>query len=162
LRVFVHPHAGKPNKIWPPGRFAAILSTLARRRPVHCVIHKARGSLARGVQWRLLFSRCTSEVIRIDPSFERLRQQLLQADLAIGCDSGPMHFASLLGTPTLVVYGPYSPNEFSPLWRTAAVVPSQAGQPASSIPASDAQARLEVLLAQLDSAAEIQGYPTSS
>jgi ADP-heptose:LPS heptosyltransferase len=159
LRIFVHPHAGKSNKIWPPGRFAEVLSTLARRRPVHCVIHKARGSLARSVQWRLLLSRCTSEVVPIDPSLNRLRQQLQLADLAIGCDSGPMHFASLLGTATLVVYGPYSPNEFSPLWRTADVIPKQFGDPASAIPASRVQARLEALVTQLESSEEVRGYP---
>ncbi len=159
LRIFVHPHAGKLNKIWPPGRFAAVLSTLARRRPVHCVIHKARGSLARAVRWRLLFSRGTTEVAPMDSSFGTLRQQLQLADLAIGCDSGPMHFASLLGTATLVVYGPYRPNEFSPLWRTAAVVPEQCGDPVSAIPASRVQAHLETLVAQLESAEEVQGYP---
>ncbi len=158
LRIFVHPHAGKSNKIWPARRFAAVLSTLARQRPVHCVIHKARGHLARAVQWRLLLSRCTTEVVPMDPTFGLLRQQLQRADLAIGCDSGPMHFASLLGTATLVIYGRYSPKEFSPLWRTAAVAPDRDNQPASSITTRRVQTQLEALVAQLESVVEIQGY----
>ena len=161
LRIFVHPHAGKPDKIWPPCQFATVLSALAKQRHIHCAIHKARGNLMRGVRWRLFFSRCTTEAVPMHPSFRLLRDQLEHADLAIGCDSGPMHFASLLGTPTLVIYGPYSPREFSPLWRTAAVVPDQQGQPASAIHPQRVQAQLEALLSRLDSSLEVPGYPFS-
>ncbi|MBS0206249.1 MAG: hypothetical protein JSS49_25425 [Planctomycetes bacterium] len=154
LRVFVHPHAGKPNKLWPAARFAAILSSLARRRPIHVAIHRARGRLARSIQWRLLLSRCSYEVVPVEPTFRPLREQLQLADLAIGCDSGPMHFGSLLGSRTLVIYGPYSPREFGPLWRSTSVVPALDQQPASSVTTMQVETQLDAVLAQVDARAE--------
>lgn len=125
LRLFLHPHAGKPEKIWPTGRFARVLAAAARRRPVHCTVNGVRRRIVRGLRLRLLASRVRLAVAPFDPSFATLRDAILQSDLVVGCDSGPMHYASLLGVPTLVLYGRYPASEFGPLWRSTAVEPAR-------------------------------------
>jgi ADP-heptose:LPS heptosyltransferase len=39
---------------------------------------------------------------------------LAQARLVVGNDSGPLHLAAALGTPTLALFGPTDPNQYRP------------------------------------------------
>ncbi len=153
LRIFVHAHASKANKLWPIGYFSSVLRELAGRRRVHVVVNATQGIRARALRWRLLFSRCTTEIVRFDRTFTVLRHAIQNSDIVMGCDSGPMHYASLLGTPTFVVYGPYSPREFCPLWRSVSIAPERDGDSASAVNPSrvvDAiESYLEVVTAKL-------------
>lgn len=127
LRVFVHPDASKPEKRWAAKHFAAVLARAARRQRVHCLINGVRRRITLELRLRLWPSPATAEVVPLDPSFAALRRALRSADLALGCDSGPLQFAALLGVPTLVVYGRYPAEEFGPLWRSLAVSPAVRG-----------------------------------
>jgi len=69
-------------------------------------------------------------------------------DMALGCDSGPMHYAALLGTPTVVIYGPYRAAEFKPLWRSWSVEPADMGQPAVHVSAERVLAVLRPLVTE--------------
>ncbi len=48
-------------------------------------------------------------------SLTRLGEVYRQCDLYIGGDTGPMHIASLMGIPAVVIYGPTDPIENEPL-----------------------------------------------
>jgi ADP-heptose:LPS heptosyltransferase len=149
LRVFLHPHAGKPEKIWPAERFAATISQLGRRRKVHCSINRAQGSIVRSLRWRLFFSRATVDVLPLDPSFRSLHKALESSDIAIGCDSGPMHFAALMGVPTLVIYGQFPAAEFAPPWRSTAISPPDPQMPATAISTESVTTALDRMLDNL-------------
>lgn len=139
LRLFLHPHASKANKRWPGHRFAEVLTTLARSRPIECVINsgsKKELPTALGVWLRLRLAGIRAHILWLDRGYQRLRAALQHTDLALGCDSGPMHLAALFGVPTVVIYGPYTPTEFGPLWRSTAVSPPQAGQSARHVSAA--------------------------
>jgi ADP-heptose:LPS heptosyltransferase len=139
LHVFVHPHASKPEKAWPAHRFAQVLRGLSESRPVRCFINSgSRRELlnALALWFRLRTIGIRAEIVWLDRSCSRLQATLAQADFALGCDSGPMHFASLLGIPSVVLFGPYTAEEFGPLWRSIPVSPRGAGMPARSVPAS--------------------------
>lgn len=123
LTLFLHPHAGKPEKIWPAARFARVLAAAARECPILCVVNGVRRRIVRELRMRLLLSRVRLSVAPFDPTFRPLRDALSRSDLALGCDSGPMHFASLLGVPSLVLYGRYPAAEFAPPWRSEAIEP---------------------------------------
>jgi ADP-heptose:LPS heptosyltransferase len=148
LRVFLHPHAGKPEKIWPVRRFARVLAAAARRRPIHCTVNGVRRRIVRSLRLRMLLSRVRFEVAPFDASFTTLRDALLQSDLALGCDSGPMHYAALLGVPTLVLYGRYSAAEFAPPWRSTAVEPPP-GCDVDAVPVAAVSAALESVVGTL-------------
>jgi ADP-heptose:LPS heptosyltransferase len=148
LRVFLHPDAGKPEKLWPTHRFARVLATAARRRAIACTVNGVRRRQVRSLRWGLLTSRVRLSVAAFDPSFAALRAALSQCDIAIGCDSGPMHYAALLGVPTLVVYGRYTAAEFAPPWRSLAVEPP-VGRDADAISTKAVAAAFDSLVERL-------------
>ncbi len=152
LRIFVHAHASKPEKQWAAKHFATVLRRVARRRPLHCVLNGVRRRITGEVRLRLLLSRASSEVVALDATYARLRQALLSADLAFGCDSGPMQFAALLGVPTLVLYGRYPAAQFGPLWRSRAVSPALPGADVDAVTAHQATSAMHTWLDELRSA----------
>jgi ADP-heptose:LPS heptosyltransferase len=125
-RIFVHPHASKPNKLWSMDNFVAVLTQVAEQEIIHCVInegHTHEKKAADELGSRLRQAGMEVTLVPFDSSFISLREALEQAHFALGPDSGPMHFASLMGVPTVVIFGPSSPTEVAPLWRTVAVSP---------------------------------------
>jgi ADP-heptose:LPS heptosyltransferase len=128
VRIFVHPHASKPSKLWSLDNMVAVLAQVGERKTTHCFInegHPGEKKAAEELGSRLRRAGLRVTSVAFDSSFVGLREALQQVHFALGLDSGPMHFASLLGVPTVVVYGPYSPTEVAPLWRTVAVTPPQ-------------------------------------
>jgi ADP-heptose:LPS heptosyltransferase len=130
LKVFIQPHSSKPDKRWPVEHFAAAVTQLARHRPIECQInqgttreHPTSEALERELE------RAGIPVVRVplDPTFTTLRNALVQSDVALGPDSGPLQLASILGTPSVVIFGPYAPTEVAPRWRSTAVTPARAG-----------------------------------
>lgn len=139
MRVFVHPHASKPKKAWPADRFARVLRGLKGARTLECLINSgSRYELptALGLWLRLRAAGIAARIVWMDRSCQRLAAALQACDFALGCDSGPMHFAALLGVPSVVVFGPYAAKEFGPLWRSIPVAPAKPGTPARAVPAA--------------------------
>ncbi len=52
----------------------------------------------------------------------------LQARIAIGVDTGPLHLCAAQGTPVVGIYGPTDPLEFGPYWEPYEVVDAAAGE----------------------------------
>ena len=124
VRIFVHPHASKPSKLWPIDNFVTVLSQLAEQKTIQCFINEGNSrekESAEELGSKLRRRGMDVTFVTFDSSFPGLKEALSQVDFALGSDSGPMHFAALTGVPTVVVYGPYSPAECAPLWRTIAV-----------------------------------------
>jgi ADP-heptose:LPS heptosyltransferase len=151
LRMMVHAHAGKPEKVWPAARFARAIAELARHRRVECYVNKVGQRTMRTLRWRLLLAGVRMHTVPQDPTFRALHDTLRHCDLAFGCDSGPMHFAANLGVPTVVVYGRYPAAEFGPRWRSTPVSPAEPGADAGAVPVERASAALHRVAAQLES-----------
>lgn len=149
LRIFLHAHAGKPEKVWPARRFAAVLAAAGRRRGLRCTINGVHESTVRSLRVRLFLSKVRLSVLHREPSFVAMRDELSRSHLAIGCDSGPMHFAALLGVPTLVVYGHYPAAEFGPLWRSTPVEPPS-GLGINAVTTDEVKRSLGSLIKSLD------------
>ncbi len=111
--TLIHPGSGSVEKCWPLDRFLAVGRQLsAEGRPVRFLLGPAE------------LDRLThAEVDRI----ESVAPALQPSDLAevasaissqarlIGNDSGISHLAAAVGTPTLAVFGPTSPDLWRPL-----------------------------------------------
>jgi len=152
VRLFVHPHASMPRKTWPVEHFVTTVTALSNTRRVRCVVNPGLAH-ERPAADRLAADLRSAGVdvalMPFDSSFVSLRDALLSADLAFGLDSGPMHLASLLGTSTVVIYGPYAPSEVSPLWRSTAISPPSPRPARTIAPATAIETLRRVLTADL-------------
>ncbi|MBX6425205.1 MAG: lipopolysaccharide heptosyltransferase II [Variibacter sp.] len=124
--VALAPGAVGPSKRWPVERYGAVASELARQgwtvwviggpaeRPLAAEICAASGGLAR------------------DLTGEDLREAILAlgaARLAISNDSGLLHVAAAIGTPTIGIFGPTSAWHWAPLNPLAGTVAAETPPP---------------------------------
>lgn len=109
----IHAGSGGAAKCWPVARFRDVASGLRalRLRP-HFIVGPAElerwpidvlGGLAR--DFRVMRSTTANELAAV----------LTGADVYLGNDSGPSHLAALLGTPTVVLFGPTQARVWRPM-----------------------------------------------
>lgn len=119
--VVLHPGSspGTPYKRWAPERYGELASALQKECGVECVVTRGRGDeelrLARAVV------DASSGAARLAPetrSLQELAALLASARLYVGGDTGPMHVASLVGTPVVQILGPTDPVENAPWSET--------------------------------------------
>lgn len=121
--VALHPGSGAAVKRWRAAAWAELAGELARRHDV-----------------QIIFTGSAGEASQIDPVMEALRTVLSpmrqpislagatnlgslaavyrRCALVIGPDSGPLHLAVAVGTPTVHLYGPVDRRTFGP-WGSA-------------------------------------------
>ena len=117
LRDFAVIHPGTSDfgrlKRWPPERFGAVAERLGREmdlptlvtwgpgeRPLADEVVAASGGRARAaLETRSILD--LAEIIR-------------RGRLYVGCDSGPLHLSSAVGTPSVALFGPKDPRTYGP------------------------------------------------
>jgi heptosyltransferase-2 len=126
LEIALAPGAVGPSKRWPAERYAE----LGR----HLIAEGHRVWVVGGPGERAL----AAEIVAAGPDEIRdltgpdLRNAILAlaaADLAISNDSGLLHVAAALDTPTIGIFGPTSPLHWAPLNPLAAVIESPTALP---------------------------------
>jgi lipopolysaccharide heptosyltransferase II len=110
--VCLHPGATWPAKRWAPERFAA-LAHIVRDR------FKAEAILTAGPNDREVIHRVLEASAGPIPVFEGLPLRQLAAVLSqcrvyVANDSGPVHIAAAVGTPTIGIFGPGEENIWFP------------------------------------------------
>lgn len=111
--VAIHPGSGSPLKNWPPARWrevAAVIRGQARARLV------LTGGEAETLPLRELVRDMAPPplVLAGQTSLGELAAVFERCSLVLGGDSGPLHLAQAVGTPTVRVYGPTDPARFGP------------------------------------------------
>jgi len=109
--IAVHPGAGTWIKRWDVEKWASVVDTLAARLdaiPVFSGGAHERNLIA-DIQARM---RRTSVNFAGETDIGALAALYQRARLVIGTDSGPMHLAVAVGTPTVTLYGAADPVEF--------------------------------------------------
>jgi ADP-heptose:LPS heptosyltransferase len=105
--VLIHPGASRAYQRWPLLRYIELANRLCEYAAVEFIQQDADTA-------RLLDPRVRRlEVHTLESLFERMDR----AALFIGNNSGPMHVASVLGVPGLILAGP-SAAHWKPLWHT--------------------------------------------
>jgi ADP-heptose:LPS heptosyltransferase len=113
----LHPgtSAHTPHKRWRPERFAALARVLAADLGAPCRViagpDPAEARLAEAVV------ASAGGAARLDPpvaDLGALAAGIARAPLFVGADSGPLHLASLVGTPVVQILGPTHPVENAP------------------------------------------------
>ncbi len=111
-RIIVLPGAGRPEKQWPPERFAE----LARRLGNDVLVACGPGEEPIG--------RAVGAELAPSTTFRELAFLLRHARLVIGGDTGPLHLAAALGVPVAGLYGPTDPARNGPYGQPGNVVES--------------------------------------
>ena len=102
--VGLMPGASRPERCWPPESFAQAALQLLRRRPCHFFIFGSaqEAPLGRVVAQGLPEGTVTELPGKTPPGL--LAAYLARLHLLITNDTGPMHLAAAVGTPTLAVF----------------------------------------------------------
>jgi len=101
--IVIHPGASREYQRWPLRHFIALANRLSETYPVRWIAQGEDAGLSSAVQ-RVKTSKL-DDLVRV----------LAGAKLFIGNNSGPMHIASALGIPGVILIGPSSPR-WDPVW----------------------------------------------
>ena len=111
--VALHPGSGAPVKNWLPERWSAVARGIFEA-------HDARIVLTGGPGERALVEQVASSLaprprtLVGETTLGQLAALFARCALVVGGDSGPLHLAAAVGTPTVRFYGPTDVREFGP------------------------------------------------
>lgn len=110
----IHPGSGAAIKLWTADGFAEVGRRLLRRHGGSVVITGSAGErgLAEEIVERLGDKRV--KVLAGQTTLGQLAALFRRCSVVIGVDSGPLHLAVAMGTPTVHLFGPSDPSAFGP------------------------------------------------
>jgi heptosyltransferase I len=110
-KVALLPRSRWPSKNWPTGNFAELARRLSAKAAVYLI-----GSKDDADDCEAIASRVSGECTNLagKTNLVETGSVLQEMDLLISNDSGPVHMAAALGTPTLVLFGPTDPTRTGP------------------------------------------------
>jgi lipopolysaccharide heptosyltransferase II len=111
--VAIHPGTGAPVKNWPASRWAEVARELQARHGARVVLTGGAGERALVEQIAALAEPRPATLIG-ETTIGQLAALFSRCGLVIGGDSGPLHLAAAVGTPTVRLYGPTDVREFGP------------------------------------------------
>ena len=107
------PGSGSAFKNWAPGKFAELATELTRKGFNPLLLQGPADSSA--VAAVLECSGDDKPPVLEDQSPAMLKGVLSHVHLFVGNDAGPTHLASLMGVPTVALFGPSDPVRWSPI-----------------------------------------------
>lgn len=115
--IVVHPGTspGTAYKRWPASGYAEVIRALARERGVRSLVSSGPDAAERETAAQVV--RLAKGAARLAPetsSLDELAALFARCRLYLGGDTGPMHVASLVGTPVVQILGPTDPVENQP------------------------------------------------
>ncbi len=119
--VAIHPGTSDttPHKRYPVAGYAAVARALADREGVVSVVSCGPAGDDRAFAAAIVEASCGAARIAPEtPSLADLAALFACCRLYIGADTGPMHVASLVGTPVVQILGPTDPVENAPFPAT--------------------------------------------
>ena len=111
--VAIHPGAGAAVKLWVADGWAEVADALAERRGAQIVLTGSASEL--DLVWAIASRMRTDPLIACgETTLGQLAALYGRCRLVIGPDSGPLHLAVAVGTPSLHLYGPVDSLTFGP------------------------------------------------
>jgi ADP-heptose:LPS heptosyltransferase len=111
--VVVHPGAGYPARRWPPERFATVARSLARAGH-RVVVTGAASEQVLAARVCELAGLRPDAVLAGRTDLLDLAALVCDARLVVSGDTGVAHLASAYATPSVVLFGPTSPDLWGP------------------------------------------------
>ena len=128
--VAVHPGASCPSKKWPAERFASLIDRLKERYGFQIAVVAGQGDAEEAAA---LKKNLKSDVIDLSgkTTLAELAALFKKCSLFISNDSGPVHIASAVGTPCVVIFGRkqrgLSPKRWGPTGKRDIILHKDAG-----------------------------------
>jgi ADP-heptose:LPS heptosyltransferase len=123
----VNPGAGWPSKLWPPHRYAAVADHLMSAHRLPALVVWA-GDAERQMA-ETIVSRADGGAVMAPPTnLRELASLLSSARLFVGSDTGPLHLAAAVGTPSVGLIGPMPSDRngpYGPQHRAVQVMPPE-------------------------------------
>ncbi len=143
LLVAVNPGAGRVSKQWPVAHFRRLVDRLAQEPDVRILVlwgpdeaHMAR-QIRDGSSVRVILAPPTD--------LHELAALLKRSALMVANDTGPLHLAAALGTPSLGLFGPTRAERNGPYGPHGRGLQSPDGTMAGLVPAAAVEAALTLL-----------------
>jgi heptosyltransferase I len=110
--VLLSPGGGWRSKCWPPERFGELAQRIRESLGLRCVLNCGPGEdyLAEAIT----AGSGDAEPIAYSGDMEKLMALARGAECLVGGDTGPLHLAIALGTPSVSIYGPTDPRRNGP------------------------------------------------
>jgi heptosyltransferase III len=108
IPAVIHPFASAPDKTWPLERFIAVADHIKQHLGLTPLFIPGPGEPANVFGEHQVFA---------NAPIPKLKSIMASAQLFVGNDSGPAHFAAAFGVPSVVLFGPTDPEVWRP-WRT--------------------------------------------
>lgn len=133
--VLVNPNASNmlPQRRWMPQRYAELIRRVLAARDDALVL--ITGAPSERTEAEELAAQCASDRCVAFAGHTKLTDLpalYAMADVMISNDSGPAHFAAACGLPTIVLFGPETPNLYRPLGTATAIYAGLACSPCVS------------------------------
>ena len=101
----INPGAGWPSKLWPVERYAEVARHLGQHRSLPSVVVWA-GNQELHLAEQIVRESSGHATLAPPTTLGELAALNRQASLFVGSDTGPLHMAAALGTPTVALFGP--------------------------------------------------------
>ena len=144
LIIAVHPGSGNPEKNWPPERFIDLCNILVENYKAKILL--LSGPMDREAVEKVLGGVKVAPIVVQEPL--RLVAGILErVDLLITNDSGIMHLADGVGTPTVSIFGASQPEIWGPMGYNHVIIYKERGL--ERITVDDVMRGVKLLLANL-------------
>src|SRR5690606_14930557 len=109
----IHPGAGSWVKLWQDDKWAKVADTLVDQLDARIIFTgtDSERAMINRIQNRMQHHSCTTAG---DLNFNQLGALYARAGVVLGPDSGPLHLAAAVNSPTVTLFGPADPVEFGP------------------------------------------------
>ena len=157
--VAIHPGSPIARKQWMRGRYAALADWLIHEKHAHILFVGVEAEIP--IVTDIQTAMCGEAVsIAGETTLTQLASILHQCDVFIGNDSGPMHLAAAVGTPTVGLYGPGDPTRFGPAGEKCQTIRGRSHCPCSGIACrfGESGCMSEIQVADVIQVLEASGY----
>ena len=110
--IVLSPGGGWRSKCWPAGRFGALCRKLRESLEVRCVVNAGPGD--DDLAAALVNASGDAAPFVYHGNLGELMALLRGANCVVAGDTGPLHLAAALGTPTVALFGPTDPARNGP------------------------------------------------
>jgi ADP-heptose:LPS heptosyltransferase len=111
--IIIHPWGGRPVKTWRMEKYAGLAEMIREKMKIDIIL---TGS---GQDYNLceaIKKKCGKGILNLAGklTFEEMMSAIKSSLVFISPDTGPMHIAVALGTPTVTLFGPSDPAKYGP------------------------------------------------